>query len=176
MLEPNPAFRPPRTRDGYPPLEDLGLIGDGSTVALVGHDGNICCLCLPRFDSEPLLCGLLDRERGGQFSITPDGLTEARPNVLRFGLEPEDVTLHLNGIGAHAHSVVPLTLTARLDPPELPAYGRLLLDVLNGNAALSIRGDEAEEAWRVVEPVLAAWSNDLVPLQEYPAGSDGPGP
>jgi glucose-6-phosphate 1-dehydrogenase len=97
------------------------------------------------------------------------------PNVLRFGLEPEDVTLHLNGLGAHAHSLVPLTLTTRLDPPELPAYGRLLLDVLTGNAALSIRGDEAEEAWRVVAPVLTAWSNDLVPLQEYPAGSDGPG-
>jgi glucose-6-phosphate 1-dehydrogenase len=106
------------------------------------------------------------------FAHTGDEL----PNVLRFGLEPEDVTLHLTGIGAHAHSLVPLTLAARLDPPELPAYGRLLLDVLTGNAALSIRGDEAEEAWRVVEPVLAAWSNDLVPLQEYPAGSDGPGP
>jgi glucose-6-phosphate 1-dehydrogenase len=96
------------------------------------------------------------------------------PNVLRFGLDPEDVTLHLNGIGAQAHSLVPLTLTTRLDPPELPAYGRLLLDVLTGDAALSIRGDEAEEAWRVVAPVLAAWSSDLVPLQEYPAGSDGP--
>jgi glucose-6-phosphate 1-dehydrogenase len=51
----------------------------------------------------------------------------------------------------------------------------LLLDVLNGNAALSIRGDEAEEAWRVVAPVLSAWSKDLVPLLEYPAGSEGPG-
>jgi len=46
--------------------------------------------------------------------------------------------------------------------------------VLNGNAALSIRGDEAEEAWRVVAPVLSAWSKDLVPLLEYPAGSEGP--
>jgi glucose-6-phosphate 1-dehydrogenase len=101
---------------------------------------------------------------------------EELPNVLRFGLDPENLTLELTGIGARAHTLVPMTLTARLDPPELPAYGRLLLDVLNGNAALSIRGDEAEEAWRVVEPVLAAWSNDLVPLQEYPAGSDGPGP
>jgi glucose-6-phosphate 1-dehydrogenase len=66
-------------------------------------------------------------------------------------------------------------LTARIDPPELPAYGRLLLDVLNGNAALSIRGDEAEQAWRVVAPVLSAWSKDLVPMLEYPAGSQGPG-
>ena len=67
------------------------------------------------------------------------------PNVLRFGLEPEDVTRHLNGIGAHAHTLVPLTLTTRLDPPGLPAYGRLLPGVPNGDAALSIRGDEAEE-------------------------------
>jgi GH15 family glucan-1,4-alpha-glucosidase len=78
MLEPDPSFQPVRTRDGYPALEDLGLIGDGSTVALVGLDGSICWLCLPRFDSEPLLCGLLDQHDGGHFSITPDGLTEAR--------------------------------------------------------------------------------------------------
>ncbi|MDQ0381374.1 glycoside hydrolase family 15 protein [Amycolatopsis thermophila] len=78
MLEPDPPFRPVRDRDGYPPLEDLGLIGDGSTVALAGVDGSICWLCLPRFDSEPLLCGLLDRDRGGRFRIAPEGLTEAR--------------------------------------------------------------------------------------------------
>jgi glucose-6-phosphate 1-dehydrogenase len=100
---------------------------------------------------------------------------EALPNVLRFGLEPEGLTVDLTGIGARAHALVPLELTARIDRPELPAYGRLLLDVLNGNAALSIRGDEAEESWRVVAPVLSAWSKDLVPLLEYPAGSAGPG-
>jgi len=85
---------------------------------------------------------------------------EALPNVLRFGLDPECLTLDLTGIGARAHTLAPLELTARIDPPELPAYGRLLLDVLNGNAALSIRGDEAEESWRVVAPVLSAWSKD----------------
>jgi GH15 family glucan-1,4-alpha-glucosidase len=78
MLDPDPPFRPVLDRDGYPPLEDLGLIGDGSTVALVGLDGRICWLCLPYFDSEPLLCGLLDRHRGGWFGVAPDGLTEAR--------------------------------------------------------------------------------------------------
>jgi GH15 family glucan-1,4-alpha-glucosidase len=54
MLETNPSFRPLRVRDGYPLLEDLGLIGDGETVALVGLDGSIYWLCLPRFDSEPV--------------------------------------------------------------------------------------------------------------------------
>jgi glucose-6-phosphate 1-dehydrogenase len=98
------------------------------------------------------------------------------PNVLRFGLQPETLTLELTGIGARRGTLAPLSLTAALDPPELPAYGRLLLDVLTGHAALSIRGDEAEESWRVFTPVLSAWSKDLVPLGEYPAGSAGPGP
>jgi glucose-6-phosphate 1-dehydrogenase len=101
---------------------------------------------------------------------------EALPNVLRFGLDPERLTLDLTGIGSRARTLVPLTLTAQMEPPDLPAYGRLLLDVLNGNAALSIRGDEAEEAWRVLAPVLEAWTKDQGPLQEYPAGSDGPAP
>ena len=61
-------------------------------------------------------------------------------------------------------------------PPELPAYGRILLDVLEGNATLSIRADEAEEAWRVVAPVLSAWSKDLCPDAGVPGGAfPGPG-
>jgi glucose-6-phosphate 1-dehydrogenase len=99
---------------------------------------------------------------------------DATPNQLSFGLDPEDLRLELTGIGAHAKALAPLTLTGRLEPSELPYYALLLHAVLTGDAALSIRGDEAEESWRVVAPILAAWSKDLVPLQEYPAGSDGP--
>ena len=96
-------------------------------------------------------------------------------NVLRFGHDPETVSLELTGRGSgHAFHLSPLTLQAHLEPPALPAYASLLLDILDGNAALSIRGDEAEASWRIVEPVVAAWSEDVVPLGEYPAGSDGP--
>ncbi|AGP57787.1 glucose-6-phosphate dehydrogenase [Streptomyces rapamycinicus] len=101
---------------------------------------------------------------------------EALPNVLRFGLEPEGMTLDMTGIGSRAQALTPLSLTARMEPPDLPPYGRLLLDVMRGDPALSIRGDEAEQAWRVLTPVLSAWGRDLVPLQEYPAGSGGPAP
>ncbi len=72
--------------------------------------------------------------------------------MLRFGLDPEDMTLALTGIGSGVRNLTPLTMTARMEPSDLPAYGRLLLDVLHGNAALSIRGDEAEQAWRVLAP------------------------
>jgi hypothetical protein len=37
---------------------------------------------------------------------------------------------------------------------------------------LFIRGDEAEEAWRIIDPVMNAWSAGDVPLQEYPAGQE----
>lgn len=98
---------------------------------------------------------------------------EPPPNVLRFGLEPESVTLELTRAGPR-RTLRPLTLAAQLQPPELPAYGRLLHEVLNQDPSLSIRGDEAEESWRVVTPVLDAWAAGEVPLEEYPAGSDGP--
>ncbi|WP_028801143.1 glycoside hydrolase family 15 protein [Streptomyces sp. 142MFCol3.1] len=78
MHDPDPPFRPVRRRKGYLPLEDLGLIGDGTTTALVGLDGSISWMCLPRFDSEPLFCGLLDHARGGSFSLAPEDLLEAR--------------------------------------------------------------------------------------------------
>jgi glucose-6-phosphate 1-dehydrogenase len=99
----------------------------------------------------------------------------AAPNLLRFGLDPEGLSLELTGTGPGATlSLVPLLLSAELEPPELPAYGRILLDVLRGNSALSIRADEAEEAWRIVTPVLEGWSRNLAPLEEYDAGSNGP--
>jgi glucose-6-phosphate 1-dehydrogenase len=100
---------------------------------------------------------------------------EPLPNRLRFGLEPEDLTIELSGAGPSARfSLVPLIMRARHEPAELPPYGSLLLDVLTGETALSIRGDEAEHSWRVVSPVLDAWAKGSVPMAEYPAGSAGP--
>jgi glucose-6-phosphate 1-dehydrogenase len=106
----------------------------------------------------------------------PFGGDAPPPNVLRFGLEPETVSLELTGTMSGDDVLSPLTLAAVPEPAGLPPYGRLLLDVLNRDPALSIRADEAEESWRVVTPVIDAWAKDLVPLEEYPAGSDGPAP
>jgi glucose-6-phosphate 1-dehydrogenase len=69
-----------------------------------------------------------------------------------------------------------MTMTAPPPPSDAPPYGNVLLELLGGDSTLSVRGDEAEEGWRLVEPVLAAWREDRVPLEEYPAGSNGPSP
>jgi GH15 family glucan-1,4-alpha-glucosidase len=61
----------------YLPIRDHGLIGDGATAALVGRDGTISWLCAPRFDSAPLFCSILDPDRGGRFTVAPDGLRES---------------------------------------------------------------------------------------------------
>lgn len=74
----NRGWKPLVYTDGYLPLEDYGLIGDGTSAALVGRDGGMSWLCLPRFDSPPLFCGILDARRGGTFRIAPEGLTESR--------------------------------------------------------------------------------------------------
>lgn len=101
---------------------------------------------------------------------------DARPNVLRFGLEPEGMALDLVGTGPRPRTLTPFTLAAQTEPSRLPAYGQLLLDVLTGDPTLSIRGDEAEQAWRVLTPILSAWEKDLLPMHEYAAGSTGPPP
>jgi glucose-6-phosphate 1-dehydrogenase len=54
------------------------------------------------------------------------------------------------------------------------AYERLILDTMRGDATLFARDDEVEAAWRIVDPILEAWSKDPGPLPQYPAGSKGP--
>jgi len=63
-----------------------------------------------------------------------------------------------------------------LEPGDLPPYGQVLAGVIAGDPTLSVRGDQAVQTWRIMEPVLRAWRDGTVPLQEYEAGTDGPIP
>jgi GH15 family glucan-1,4-alpha-glucosidase len=57
----------------YLPIENYGIIGNLRTTALVGMDGSIDWLCLPRFDSPSVFGAILDDARGGRFRIAPLG-------------------------------------------------------------------------------------------------------
>ncbi len=65
-------------------------------------------------------------------------------------------------------------LTTTLAAPRMLPYGEVLGEVLDGHQLLTVRGDTAEECWRVMAPVISAWARDAVPMEEYPAGSAGP--
>lgn len=67
-------------------------------------------------------------------------------------------------------------LEARSTPPRFEAYAHLVHQILQNDLMLFIRGDEAEEAWRIIDPVVRAWSAGEVPIQEYAAGTAPPGP
>ena len=103
------------------------------------------------------------------------------PNLLVIRIQPnEGITLYLN-------SKTP-GLETQLQPIELSfgyettfgsntpeAYERLILDALNGDGTLFIRGDEAEISWKLLSPILDFWDEQKTNgLENYSAGTWGP--
>lgn len=60
------------------PLEDYALIGDTHTAALVGRDGSIDWLCLPRFDSGACFAALVGGPEHGRWLLAPSAPTRTR--------------------------------------------------------------------------------------------------
>ena len=57
-------------------IEDYALIGDMQSAALVGRDGSVDWMCLPRFDSPACFASLLGDESHGLWRIAPAGQAE----------------------------------------------------------------------------------------------------
>ena len=54
------------------PIEDLGMIGDTRTAALVGSDGSIDWMCIPSFDGSPVFGRLVGGVAAGRFRMGPN--------------------------------------------------------------------------------------------------------
>src|SRR5687768_11311318 len=113
----------------YQPIENYGLIGNLHTAALVGMDGSIDWMCIPRFDSPSVFGAILDDGKGGKFRIQATGKNIRQkqhywPNtnilITRF--------LHADGIGELV-DYMPVSDTA--EPPRDLIVRRLR--VVNGS-------------------------------------------
>ncbi|WP_328783703.1 glycoside hydrolase family 15 protein [Streptomyces canus] len=69
----------------HPRIEDYALIGDEQTAALVGTDGSVDWLCLPRFDSGACFARLLGDEENGHWRIAPENADRCTRRSYRPG-------------------------------------------------------------------------------------------
>jgi glucose-6-phosphate 1-dehydrogenase len=107
--------------------------------------------------------------------------TQIEANRLVIQIQPaEGIQLHLQSKVPDAGMKLQMTdldfQFRREFHGELPdAYQRLLLDAMSGDASLFARADEAEFAWGIIDPILAAWESPAAPpLETYAVGMWGP--
>jgi len=109
------------------------------------------------------------------------GMDDVDPNVLAIRVQPDEGILLRFGakVPGQGLQIRGVNMDFRygssfaVDSPD--AYETLLLDAMVGDASLFTRGDEAERAWEILDPIMSAWqSGEGGPLHFYPAGSWGP--
>ncbi len=102
-------------------------------------------------------------------------------NVLRLKIQPDEgISLKflakIPGAGMRVTSEAMDFPYSQLGVAQHGGYERLLLDVMHGDATLFTRGDEVEEAWRVVAPILENWAKTRADrVSELSGRHDGPG-
>jgi glucose-6-phosphate 1-dehydrogenase len=111
------------------------------------------------------------RRKGIVVTFRPRSPSMTAGDELWIGIDgPDDIVWRCRG----GHAIAEVTLREGPPASALPAYAHVIDDILTGTSRFAVGAAEAEEAWRIVAPVLDAWADGKVPLEEYPAGSRGP--
>ncbi|MFI6252104.1 glycoside hydrolase family 15 protein [Streptomyces sp. NPDC051016] len=163
-------------------IEDYALIGDEQTAALVGRDGSIDWLCLPRFDSAASFARLLGDEDHGHWRIAPQGATVCtrrayRPDTLVLDTEWEtaegtvrvtdlmpqrdrapDVVRIIEGVSGRV--TVQSTLRLRFDYGSVIPWMRR-----SGGHRVAVAGPDA--VWLRSEPSVRTWGEDFGTHSEF---------
>jgi len=105
---------------------DSGIIGNCAFIAHIRKDTNVAWMCWPRFDSSFLFGGLLDPEKGGQFSILPEnGYTSTQryvenTNILVTEIETADGRYRITDFAPrfqqYERYYKPLMLVRKIEP------------------------------------------------------------
>lgn len=115
-----------------------------------------------------------------QFKEVPTQLfdgVEDLSNWLIFRMKPaESIELvayaKTPGLNLETCPVVLRTELSRKEEEDFSAYEQLLVDAAEGDQTHFLRYDEVEEAWRILDPILKAWTQGQP--EEYPSGALGP--
>ena len=138
-----------RSAHGYLPISSYGLIGDCRSAALVGADGSVDWLCLPRFDDPSLFGRILDARRGGSWQIRPTGRHVARQQY-------RDRSNLLRTVYSTSSGVVTLLDFMPVSAPEVEGHARArseprlvrLIECLSGEVNLESVIDPAPDYGR----------------------------
>ncbi|KAF8187701.1 glycoside hydrolase family 15 protein [Pholiota molesta] len=113
----------PRDERGYLPIADHGLIGNLRTAALISVDGSIESYCVPNFDSPSVFARILDKDKGGHFSIMPTVPFSTKQNYLASSNVLQTKFMNDQGVV----SVTDFLPRPRKDNPSSPASSKPLL-------------------------------------------------
>ncbi|MFJ9427833.1 glycoside hydrolase family 15 protein [Streptomyces sp. NPDC101249] len=164
-------------------IEDYAVIGDEQTAALVGRDGSVDWLCLPRFDSAACFSRLLGDEENGHWRIAPKGVHGAstrrsyRPGtlVLDTEWETDDGAIRVTDLmpqrdtapdliriveGVRGKVTVHSTLRLRFD------YGSIMPWMRRSDGhRVAVAGPDS--VWLRTEPAVRTWGKDFGTHSEF---------
>ncbi|MFS4097340.1 glycoside hydrolase family 15 protein [Streptomyces sp. AF1A] len=166
-------------------IDDYALIGDEQSAALVGRDGSIDWLCLPRFDSAACFARVLGEEDHGHWRIAPEGAATCtrrayRPDTLVLDTEWEtaDGTVRVTDLmpqrerapdvvriveGVSGRVTVRSTLRLRFD------YGSVIPWMRRSDGhRVAVAGPDS--VWLRTEPAVRTWGQDYGTHSEFTVG------
>ncbi|MER8182031.1 glycoside hydrolase family 15 protein [Kitasatospora sp. NPDC094015] len=163
-------------------IEDYALIGDLQTAALVGRDGSVDWLCLPRFDSPACFAGLLGDARHGAWRLAPVGGAECTGRryrqhslVLESDWETPEGAVRITDFMPHRDRVPQLVRIVEGLRGEVAIRGELRLRFNHGRVAPWVRRTEhhrvavagPDSAWLRVPPGVHTYGQDGATVSEF---------
>ncbi|MFF3905547.1 glycoside hydrolase family 15 protein [Streptomyces sp. NPDC001848] len=170
----------------HPRIEDYALIGDEQTAALVGRDGSIDWLCLPRFDSPACFARLLGTEEHGHWRIAPRGARRCtrrayRPDTLVLDSEWDtpDGTVRVTDFMPQRDRAPDVVRVVEGLDGRVTVRGELRLRFDYGSIVPWMRRTDGhrvavagpDSVWLRSEPPVRTWGEDFATHSEFTVGA-----